>query len=262
MRSFGFVQVLLILILLLAYQCSKAQDYAVTTRGDTLKGNVKLYNHGPEKKVVVTSDQKKKTSIRLIEAKAVHYEGDIYKPLKGPNGYTFMKLLHGGFLSLYAYQPPNQNVYDGLFLAKLDGSSVDVPNLSFKKVMKQFLKDCPEVAEKVSDGEYSRKNLESLIDEYNQCMDKQSEIHEVKKPVAKIENTEVKGTPAWDILEEKVNAYPDFPTKSDALDMITEIRTKINRSEKVPNFLIDGLKNSLRETTLSAELEEALQNIK
>jgi hypothetical protein len=65
----------------------------------------------------------------------------------------------------------------------------------------------------------------------------------------------------WDVLEQKVKAEPDFEGKSNALDMIAEIKGKVSRSEKIPNFLIEGLKSTLTQETLKTDLENALKEI-
>jgi hypothetical protein len=49
--------------------------------------------------------------------------------------------------------------------------------------------------------------------------------------------------------------------KSNALDMIAEIKSKVGRSEKIPNFLIDGLKSTLTQDVFKTELENALKEI-
>jgi hypothetical protein len=65
----------------------------------------------------------------------------------------------------------------------------------------------------------------------------------------------------WDILEGKVKAEADFEGKSNALDMISEIKSKVARSEKVPNFLVEGLKSTLTQDAFKADLENALKTI-
>ena len=43
--------------------------------------------------------------------------------------------------------------------------------------------------------------------------------------------------------------------------MIAEIRKKIERREPIPNFLIEGLKSSLKDTGLTQDLQQALDQI-
>jgi hypothetical protein len=62
-------------------------------------------------------------------------------------------------------------------------------------------------------------------------------------------------------LEDKVNAQADFPEKANALDMIREIKNKVSKNEKVPNFLTEGLKNAVAETPLKDDVDNALKQL-
>jgi hypothetical protein len=243
---------------MIAYQCSSAQDFVVTTKGDTVRGDVKPLTYGADKKIQLTGSDKKKTVYPIFQVKSYFFKGDTYQPVKGPAGYTFMKLMKPGYLSLYAFQQENQVTYDGLFLLKRDGSGTEVPNLSFKKIMKNFLSDCPEVSAQIDDGTLSKKELDLIVDLYNRCISSRTVDH-TKVIAKKVEQS--KKMSAWDVLEEKVKGQADFGGKSDALEMISEIKNKISRSEKIPNFLIEGLKSSLQSTDLQAELDSALKEI-
>src|SRR5690242_6588593 len=107
------VQFLLFIILMIAYTCSSAQDYVVTSSGDTLKGTLKVLNLSSEKKVQITDAQKKKTMVSLFKMRSFFYKGETYHPVKGEKAYQFMKLMKEGYLSLYAFQLENQASYDG-----------------------------------------------------------------------------------------------------------------------------------------------------
>jgi hypothetical protein len=259
MKSFGFVHIFLVLILLLAYQCTQAQDYVMTTRGDSVAGRLKLFNYGPDKKVLVTTNDKKKISYTVTDVHRIVYNGEEYRPQKGPAGYSFMKIQKEGYLSLYAYQPEKLNTYDGQLLVKRDGRTLDVPNLNFKKAMKKFLEDCPAVSDKIEEGDFGRKDLTTIIDEYNRCIDLRTQVR-AAETVKEIES--VKKSEPWMLLEQRVRESDDFAGKSDAIEMIGEIRGKIRRSEKVPNFMIEGLRNSLKDTGLHTELEQALAELR
>jgi len=258
MRSFGVIHIFLLIIILLVYKCADAQDFVVTSKGDTLMGEVKPLFYGVEKKVQLNQKDKKKVVYPMFQVRSFLYKGELYQPVKGPDGYTFMKLQKSGYLSLYSYQLPNQVTFDGQYLLKLDGKGTEVPNISFKKAMEKFLSDCPSVAEKLDNGDYSKKDLHKIIDEYNACIDANTVDH--GKIIAEQQvHQEVIGV--WDVLEGKVKAEPDFEGKSNALDMISEIKGKVARSEKVPNFLVEGLKSALTQETFKPELENALKTI-
>jgi hypothetical protein len=258
MKSFGVIHIFLLIIILLVYKCAGAQDYVVTSKGDTLMGEVKPLFYGVDKKVQLNQEGKKKVVYPMFQVRSFVYKGEIYQPVKGPEGYTFMKLQKSGYLSLYSYQLPNQITFDGQYLLKLDGKGTEVPNISFKKAMEKFLSDCPAVAEKIDNGDFSKKDLHQIIDEYNACIDDNTVDH--GKIIAVQQSTE-KVISVWDILEGKVKAEADFEGKSNALDMISEIKSKVARSEKVPNFLVEGLKSTLTQETFKADLENALNTI-
>jgi hypothetical protein len=179
-------------------------------------------------------------------------------PVKGPKGYVFMKLKMPGYLSLLGFQGENQTNYDALYLLKRDGSGLEVPGLTFKKMMTRFLSECPELVARIDNGDIGRKNLEQIVDEYNACINGKTAEHD--KVVARIQE-QSKKISAWDILEEKVKNKEDFEGRQDALEMIADIKGKIQRNEKIPKFLLEGLKSSLSGSSLSTELENALKEV-
>lgn len=258
MKSFGILHILLFIVMLLVYQCTKAQDLFVSTKGDTLVGDVKQISFGHEKKVQVTTADRKKNIFSIFQTKSYVDKGDTFVPAKGPNGYVFMKILKPGYLSLLSFQQENQTTFDGLYLLKKDGSGIEVPGLTFKKVMTRFLSDCPNVSARVDEGDLGRRNIEQVIDEYNACIEGTTVEH---NKIAALDRAKSKKISAWDVLEDKIKAKPDFEGKQDALEMITDIKGKIKRNEKIPNFILEGLKNSLLNAGLANELDNALQEV-
>ncbi|MEJ7646679.1 MAG: hypothetical protein WKF87_18935 [Chryseolinea sp.] len=257
--KFGILHLFLILLLLLAYLWTGAQDYVVTSRGDTITGEVKPLLFGLDKKVQVTSEEKKKTTYPMFQVQTYSFKNELYQPVKGPDGYTFMKLVKSGYLSLYYYQLPNQMTFDGSFLMRKDGKGMDVPNIGFKKSIRNFLSDCKTVADRVDNGELSKKDLGTIIDQYNECIQGKTDKHD---QVVAEQAVQEKVISAWDVLETKVKEEPDFEGKVNSLEMIQEIKGKVAKSEKIPNFLLEGLKNSLKQETLQAALADALKDVK
>ena len=112
------------------------------------------------------------------------------------------------------------------------------------------------LVKKIDNDVLNKKDLHQIVDEYNACMTNPAPVEE--KPIAA---QPAKGLAAWDALENKVKSQPDFPEKNNALDMISEIKGKISTNQKVPNFLIEGLKSSLNQDVFKAELDAALKEI-
>ncbi len=78
-----------------------SQDHIVTIQGDTIVGEVKALAYGPDKKVQIIEPGKKKTVYQFFKIRSFSIDNQVYQPVKGPDGYTFMKLIKPGYLSLF-----------------------------------------------------------------------------------------------------------------------------------------------------------------
>lgn len=252
MKNFTVIHLLLFVLLMLVYQCTQAQDFVITQKGDTLYGKVKPFPSPVDPRVQISVEGQPKKNLRVVETRGFRYKNEMFVPVKLHDRYVFMKVLRPGYLTLYAHQLDNQLTYDGRYFGRLDGTGMEVPNLTFKKAVARYLADCPNVTAKLESGELGRKDLEKIVDEYNGCIDKTS-LNTV---------TQVRQIGAWDLLEEKVKNKKDLATKDDALEMIKEIKSKIKRGEKTPSFIIDGLKNALANAGMDSELQNALNELK
>jgi hypothetical protein len=251
MKNFTVIHILLFILMMLVAQCAQAQDFVVTAKGDSISGKVRPLHSSTDPKVQVTPENGKKQVFSVLQVQRFRYRDELFKPVRFNNRYAFMKVLKDGYLSLFAFQVENQVTFDGLYLTKKDGTGMEVPNLVFKKAISKYLSDCPSVSKSVESGDLGKRDIEKIVDEYNGCIDRNTSVTTIQ----------TKKMGAWDVLHEKVKAKPDFQGKSDALEMISEIKLKVQRSEKVPSFMIEGLKNSLANAELAAELQNALNEM-
>jgi hypothetical protein len=258
MKNFTIIHILLFILLMLVYQCAGAQDFLVTTKGDTVFGETKPIMFSNDKKVTVVDKDKNKTTYSIFQIRTFSSRNDTFVPVRTGTGYTFMKVVKAGYLSFLKFQLENQVTFDGHYLLKMDGQGIEVPNLAFRKVISTFLSDCPVVAERVRDGELKKNELLNIVNEYNACIDKRSEQQAQVSAQKKVVEEKIN---SWDVLETKLKAKADFQGKQDALDMITDIKSKINRKEKVPNFIIEALKSSLSGAAVDTELAAALKEL-
>lgn len=241
---------LFVTILFYSSQSALCQDFIVTTKGDSLKGKVKLLMNSYEKMAQVVSDTKKKSTVSIMKIRTVTINNERFDPIRYGDSYTFMKLIKGGYLSLYGYQLERQTTYDGQYLLKMDGKGTEVPNLGFKRIMSAFLNDCEDVSASITKGTLNRGDLMQIIDDFNACILKRSTM-----PAASVQVIAANSTlTAWTELENSVQVS-SLQTKADALEMIGDIKSKLSRGEKLPKFLVEGLKESLGG---DAELTEAL----
>lgn len=241
-------------LLLIAALPSYTQDFLITAKGDTLKGQVKMLVNGYDKRVQVIQADKKKNTFSIVQVRGFMIDQEYFQPVKFGETYTFMKQLKDGYLSLFAYQLDKQLTYEGRYLLKKHGVGMEVPNLAFKKNMIKFLEDCPQVTNQIEQGQFKYHDLEAIIDAYNLCIDSRSKS--LSNEIAKQSLNQALTSP-WTELQEKVQAS-SLDNKSDLIDMIIDIKAKVSRGEKIPKFLTDALKSGLETNT---DLTETLNQV-
>jgi len=254
--SFHIVLMKLSALFALSLLCStlSAQDYIITTKGDTLRGEIKLLTFDRLDKVQ-WKEGKNRAIYTALQVRELNLKGEVYKPTRYETHVQFMKVLKPGYLSLMAFRLANQVTYDGRYLAKMDGTGIEVPNLAFKKTMANFLDDCPEVQQRIKEEKLQRKNLDAIIDEYNSCFDQKTVVAERTRAVP--EKTEI-----VDRLRAKVETTADVSSRKDVLDLLDDITAKLKRGEKVPNYQNEALKNLLTPaTSVSNELAAVLTTL-
>lgn len=250
MKNYGF----LVLTFLGLVQLSEAQDYIITNKGDTVRGEIKLLSFDLLDRVQVNTGKEKKV-YTAKEAKVCSLKGEFYRPVREENAIRLMKVIKYGYLSLYAFNSPNLHTYDKRMLTKLDGTSMEVPNLLFTKIMVSYLDDCPTIREKIKSEDYGKKDLEKIVDEYNTCLDEKTRAAAIASAAAALTNPKLE---ALENLKNKIEKLENFSTKKDALELINDITQKVNNKEVIPNYLLEGLKGYLGG---QAEIKETLDSV-
>jgi len=225
-------------LMLIAISANAQTNYVITSKADTLYGKVRILSYDQLDRVQVEAG-KKKEIFTALQVLSVSIDSQVYKPVQYEKKIYLMKQVKSGYLSLYAFRMENQSSYDGRFLVKLDGSTLEVPNITFKKWMENFLEDCKSTAEKIKSGELTKKDIEKIIDDYNDCMKNQGSI--TPAPVVETGNDTLQ---MIESLRKKIEAE-EFPSKKDALDLLRDIQGKVSKNESVPNYLTEGLKSYL-----------------
>jgi hypothetical protein len=233
-RPFLFLTVLLITF-------SAQAQYLVTTRNDTIRGDLKMLTFGQVDQIVTEVNNKKKV-YKAMEVKSLLLDGELYKPMSYENSIHFFKLLKSGYLSYYAFRPANQITYSGFYLAKLDGRGIEVPGLAFKKVMSNFLQDCPQVVEKIKAEELKRNDLQQIIDAYNACIESKTTSAYVSTEKVPVDNEKLR---ALRNLQLKVNSQENLSNKKDITDLLSDLSDKVGKQQTVPNYQIEALKGYL-----------------
>ena len=245
------IQVTLAVLCLLPLSVVGQADYLVTAKGDTLTGQLKLFSYDLIDRVQVTA-LNKKTTYTAPQVRSFSKEGVVYRPERYENAIRFMKVLKDGFLTYYAFST-GQNLWDGRFLKKKDGSGMEVPNLAFKKMMANYLNDCAEVQYRLEKGEFSRKDIERIVDLYNVCLQAKTDAI-VSKPKTSIVIDTDKALAVKNMIA-RVESE-NFLIKKDVFEVLADIQSKVAKNEVIPNYMLEGLKSYLADTpSLTKDLD-------
>jgi hypothetical protein len=253
---FSFI---LVSVFCLTRAFGQEQDYIVTMKGDTLKGDVKIITYDRLDRLQLGMNNKK-TMFSALQIKSILKNGEYYRSVQIDNSIQFMKILKDGYLSLLAFRVNNLTTYDGRYLAKKDGTGTEVPNLGFKKNLSTYLKDCPDVAKAITEDKFKRSEVEKIVDEYNQCIDQRTQKVTQATEVEKIDETK---SEIINALRAKVTDLEDFSGKADVLDLLNDISEKLSRQQNIPNYQLEALKGFLKEKdSVKEELEKVISLLK
>ncbi len=244
---------LFVVLFLMGYTALAQSDYLVTTKSDTIKGELRILSYDRIDRVQVVVDNKKEmyTAIQILILKKG--EG-FFKPVQFDQSIRLMKIIKSGYLSLYGFKLPNMSTFDGRFLAKLDGSSMELPNLGFKKILASYVEDCNGLSVKIKNGDLTKSDIEEIVETYNECLSNQKPVVTVTQESASAPVSPDKTNQLESIrnLKNKIMEQT-FSSKNDALDILRDIESKVGRNENVSNYMLDGLKSALKEQATLVE---------
>jgi hypothetical protein len=247
------MKIYLFIAALFMFSASFAQDYIITMRSDTLTGQVRILSYDILDRVQLFQG-KKKTIFTALQVRRISIKNEQYAPVKYDNSIRMMKVIRSGFLSLYGYRAQSQTSFDTQVLQKLGGSTVDVPNIGFKRIVGDVVSDCVELMDQVKNGDLDRDQIVEIVDRYNKCVTgmKDNRI------------SAATNTPTTDLIEKlrtKVNAS-DLANKGDVDELLTSISNRVKKKEPVPSYMKDALKEyTASNEELKADTEQLLKSL-
>ncbi|HRI80624.1 MAG TPA: hypothetical protein PLR06_13920 [Cyclobacteriaceae bacterium] len=235
----------LILVSLFFARSIQGQDLVVTVKNDTLRGTARILSYDFIDRIEIQANaEKKKTSLTAVQVRAVVIKQEVFNPVKTDKGYKMMKLVEGGYVSKYLARS-SSNSFDTDYLVLNNGQATEIPNISFKRIMEEFLKDCSSIKKIIETNDYKRKDLDEILKQYNQCIENQT--HNIQ-PQASVVSNQDPLVVTLSELENKISKDNELPSRKDALDVVQDISTKVKNGQKVPNYLIEGLKDFLKDS--------------
>ena len=230
----------------------RAQDYIITLRGDTVRGTVEIHSFPKVERVSVAID-KKKTEYPATTVKLVYMDSLAYVPVRTTEAYLFMRLARAGLVSLcYSRQSPG-TPYNAPYLVKRSGESMEVSALRFKKSVVHFLSECNSIQQKIEEGQLGRNDLDKIVDEYSRCL---------------VQQTQQAFVSTTDPRLNAISTFRDTLSKDtavspDAQEILRDIYLKVKDGKSVPNYLFEGLRETLKgHDAYAAELDKLIALLK
>lgn len=233
---------------------AQTQDIVVTAKGDSLTGKAKIMAYDVIDRVQLTEGKTKK-QFTAVQLQAVRI-GDVwYGPVRTEYGYRMMKILESGFLSLYLGRAQNSMIYDDEYLVRRDGRVMEVPNLTFKKSMQEFLGDCPKVKEDIGNEKLTKKNVAAIVKEFNACMSSYSTLNAERAAV--VPDTDSRISAIQHLKDNLTNS--DLPARADAIDILNDMQDKIRKNRTIAHYQIEALRGMLKSTPVESESEKLVE---
>jgi len=245
-----------LLLTILTVTWAQAPDRVITTKNDTLIGKVKILGYDVIDRIQVNTD-KTKHQFTAVQVKAVQLDNQWYGPVRTDYGYRMMKLMISGFLSLYVGRAEHSLVYDVDYVVRRDGRTMQVPNLTFKKGMAEFLDDCEEVSEKIKNNKLSKKDLTQIINEFNDCKDHPP----APADVADVVNANDSRLVALQALKSNIEKS-NLPARTDALELLSDMTDKVRKGKTIANYQIESLKGMLKDSGFQSDLDQLVTLLK
>lgn len=218
-----------------------AQDYAITTQYDTIRGDINILLPGEFYDEIQINTGDDKSRYKSYNVLTFVSEGQTYETVQFNKKYHFMRVVTPGFLTYYEYRADQGYQFTTGFLYKKSDEGLELPNLSFKKIMTSFLSDCGEVAEKIDSKELGRRDVEQIVHEYNSCKDYgQKEISEARSKKQSTDTAIESDHPAV----AKINALLTQIDDAELKTLLNDIKSKLNAGEDIPSYMLAALKGS------------------
>ncbi len=229
----------LILLLSVTFGSYAQSDRLITVTGDTVAGTIDILLPTDYFEEINFKSDNEKKRYKAFQFIGFHKDGDFYKSIKHSGKYRIMKEVQSGYMGLYMYRAGDSFDFGSRFLYKITNEGLEVPNITFKKAVAQFVQDCPAVQSAVLDRTYKGSNLDELITAYNDCLGTRPQVRrkaeEKYEPVVIIETEELR------LINAISQKLQDESISDELRTLLRDVTGKIENGDKVPGYLRSAL---------------------
>lgn len=239
--------ILIGLISIVSNEVYAQSDYVVTLKGDTIQGKLVLHLRSGVLQTASLKTEDEKLTFQVYELLGAGKEDStIYHTKKILGKYQFAQLVKEGYLSYYLYSEEElqSQKFTLQVLIKRDGEAQTFSNIVFKKRVSTFLDDCATVKLNFENNVYKRNDLFRIIDEYNECIERQTNNQLTLNSLEDVQLDQDKLS-QFQKLEKAVNQSTALDNKNEILDMLDDVEQKLKSGQDIPGYLKEALKNNL-----------------
>ncbi|WP_425390544.1 hypothetical protein [Ekhidna sp.] len=189
------------------------EDYLITLKGDTIKGDIDIYQSTFYDEVQLKNDNGK-TTFKAYQVKLVRMDDQAYEPIAYSNRKVMAQVVTKGSLSLYLTRQEKEINFETRVLYK-DDEALEIGNIGFRNILTEYLNDCPILTRQLENKEINPNELDYIVTTYN----------------TKCANDSVDKTTTTDFSELK-----------ELSQLLADIITRIDQNEEVPSYMINALK--------------------
>ncbi|WP_323756253.1 hypothetical protein [Roseivirga sp.] len=255
MKRYLFIFTLLLLFSITAM----GQDILTRRSGETMTGDVQLLSDSDGIPYAVVKNGKDKETVKLFDIQNISMpEFGLIKPMKIGEQYRFALLVSEDYLSVYKYSTSNRMDDFGMTaLQKFGGAAFALPGImGFKNLMTDYLSDCKEVSNKIEEKELKRGDIDQIVEDYNGCIalknsTQQENVSYYNSTASRISETKEALLKDFDKL---LKASKQVEDKNVVSEMLSDLTSKLKKGEKVPEYLINALKDAIKNDQKLLEL--------
>jgi len=248
------ISTIFLLYLALNVQAQK-EAYVIKINNDTIFGKVSIYFYQGQQ--IRLKEGKEKKNYKPHQIKQLVLKDQVYHPIKILGRYQLALLGEQGYLSLYYYSNSEETTvgsFNTPILVKATGEQLLIENIGFKKATSKFLNDCKTTLQKFENNEYKKNVLLPIVKDYNNCIDKNT--IQVMEEIAK-ERTEEQILAELLAIKKGIDSSKLIQDKADLLEMIADIKSKVERKEDFPNYLITLFREQISKDSVLLDMFEA-----
>lgn len=226
-----------------AVATAQSEEVYLTT-GDTLTGKIDILLPSEAFEEIILKTDGNKRRIKSFQMLGFKSDDKTYKIIKYGLKYRIMQEILDGYLGLYRFRSGNSYDFGSRFLYKATNEGMEVPNITFKKSVAEFVEECPDVQTAVKNKVYKGSNIEDMVKAFNECLDETPQYSDNEGEDKKSKKKDAKPSKELKLIQSISAKLKAEGIDEELVTLLDDIEGKIENGEKVPGYLTGALQES------------------